>query len=107
VPPSACFAVGSLFALQRLHVLPARFFLSPVHSPRFLAFGFSICLQRPLRWRRPRRSAHLRPAPTQQWAVASMCTVRSAVPCCGQCGWHGGRYGGHITRLFHHLPENV
>ena len=78
VPPSACFAVGSLFALQRLHVLHARFFLSPVHSPRFLAFGSSsICLQRPLRWRRPRRSAHLRP---QQWAAASMCTVRSAVP---------------------------
>ena len=108
-----------LFALQRLHVLHARFFLSPVHSPRFLAFGFSICLQRPLRWRRPRRSAHLRPAPTQQWAAASMCTVRSAVPSAVLLArpvarfelrimrWHGGRYGGHITRLFYHLPEDV
>lgn len=80
VPPSACFAVGALVCLAALARPHARFFLSPVHSPRFLAFGFSICLQRPLRWRRPRRSAHLRPAPTQQWAAASMCTVRSAVP---------------------------
>ena len=108
-----------LFASQRLHVH------TPVSSCRQCTrhasslSAFSICLQRPLRWRRPRRSAHLRPAPTQQWAAASMCTVRSAVPSAVLLArpvarfelrimrWHGGRYGGHITRLFYHLPEDV
>ena len=40
VPPSACFAVGALVCLAALARPHARFFLSPVHSPRFLAFGF-------------------------------------------------------------------